>query len=123
MKYPYYSDLECEISTHQEFRQNWHGYSDLNHQRMRIIFNMLCLFGEDDRLKQKIKTIGQDILRDEGLHGMKDCYNIFTFALLLIYNKSKGTKSICKKLSSFRESLNNIWSEIDEWDLSTLDDD
>ena len=75
------------------------------------------------KLNRKIKTIGEDILRDDGLVGMKDCYNIVTFALLLIYNKSKGTKSICKKLSSFRESLNNIWSEIDEWDLSTLDDD
>ena len=124
MKYPYYSELENVISTHSEFLQNWHSYSDLNHQRMKQIFNMLFLFGtEDKKLNKKIKTIGEDIIRYEGLVVMKDCYNIFTLALLLIYNESKGSKRICKKLSSLRDGLNEIWHEIDEWDLAALDDD
>ena len=97
MKYPYYSDLENAISTHSEFLQNWHSYFDLNHQRMKQVLNMLCIFGiEDKKLNKKIKTIGEDILRDEGLVGMKDCYNIFTLALLLIYNESKEAKSFVK---------------------------
>ena len=40
---------------------------------MKQIFNMFCLFGDDIKLKRKIKTIGEDILRDEGLVVMKDC--------------------------------------------------